>query len=73
MARHGSLEDLEPIPSMDPADPYNWSTGRVRIHPRPACYDILLTGGLESNQLGIGGLPCNDGVFHGIGDPVRIC
>ena len=27
--RHGKL-DLDPIPSMDPADPYNWSSWKVR-------------------------------------------
>jgi len=26
--RHGTL-DLDPIPSMDPADPYNWPLWRV--------------------------------------------
>ena len=27
--RHGTL-DLDPIPSMDPADPYNWAVWKVR-------------------------------------------
>lgn len=27
--RHGTL-DLDPIPSMDPADPYNWPLWKVR-------------------------------------------
>jgi hypothetical protein len=29
LARHGTL-DLDPIPDMNDADPYNWSTWRVR-------------------------------------------
>lgn len=28
MERHGTLE-LDPIPSMDPADPYNWPSWKV--------------------------------------------
>lgn len=28
MQRHGTL-DLDPVPSMDPADPYNWPTWKV--------------------------------------------
>lgn len=28
--RHGTL-DLDPIPSMDPADPYNWALWKVSI------------------------------------------
>lgn len=30
--RHGTL-DLDPIPSMDPADPYNWAVWKVRNSP----------------------------------------
>jgi hypothetical protein len=30
MERHGTLE-LDPIPSMDPADPYNWPSWKVRF------------------------------------------
>lgn len=30
MERHGTLE-LDPIPSMDPADPYNWPSWKVNI------------------------------------------
>lgn len=35
--RHGTV-NLDPIPSMDPADPYNWPSWKVRtndpcIHP----------------------------------------
>lgn len=29
--RHGTLE-LDPIPSMDPADPYNWPSWKVSNH-----------------------------------------
>lgn len=29
--RHGTLE-LDPIPSMDPADPYNWPSWKVGSH-----------------------------------------
>lgn len=29
LARHGTL-DLDPIPDMTDADPYNWSQGKVR-------------------------------------------
>lgn len=29
--RHGTL-DLDPIPSMDPADPYNWPSWKVSRH-----------------------------------------
>jgi hypothetical protein len=29
--RHGTL-DLDPIPSMDPADPYNWPSWKVNRH-----------------------------------------
>ena len=29
LAKHGTL-DLDPIPDMNDADPYNWSTWRVR-------------------------------------------
>lgn len=33
--RHGKL-DLDPIPSMDPADPYNWPSWKVsRIQVEP--------------------------------------
>lgn len=28
--RHGTV-DLDPIPSTDPADPYNWPSWKVRI------------------------------------------
>jgi hypothetical protein len=28
MERHGTLE-LDPVPSMDPADPYNWPSWKV--------------------------------------------
>ncbi len=30
MERHGTLE-LDPIPSMDPADPYNWPSWKVSL------------------------------------------
>lgn len=29
LQRHGTL-DLDPVPSMDPADPYNWPLLKVR-------------------------------------------
>jgi hypothetical protein len=32
MERHGTLE-LDPIPSMSPADPYNWPEWKVSQHP----------------------------------------
>lgn len=31
LQRHGTL-DLDPVPSMDPADPYNWPTWKVIHH-----------------------------------------
>lgn len=31
LQRHGTL-DLDPVPSMDPADPYNWPLLKVRNH-----------------------------------------
>jgi len=30
LERHGTL-DLAPIPSMDPADPYNWASWKVSL------------------------------------------
>ena len=33
--RHGTL-DLDPIPSMDPADPYNWALWKVSNNTRQA-------------------------------------
>jgi hypothetical protein len=30
LERHGTL-DLDPIPGMDPADPYNWSDWKVSV------------------------------------------
>lgn len=30
LERHGTLE-LDPMPSMDPADPYNWPSWKVNI------------------------------------------
>jgi hypothetical protein len=34
LAKHGTL-DLEPIPDMTDADPYNWPRWRVRDHSTP--------------------------------------
>lgn len=36
MERHGTLE-LDPIPSMDPADPYNWPSWKVSGVESPFC------------------------------------
>jgi hypothetical protein len=33
LERHGTL-DLDPVPSMDPADPYNWPSWKVRLQIR---------------------------------------
>lgn len=41
LQRHGTL-DLDPIPGMGPADPYNWPEWKVRN---------LYTGEMEANSL----------------------
>jgi hypothetical protein len=40
MDRHGTLE-LDPIPSMDPADPYNWPSWKVSARSQTR---LILTG-----------------------------
>lgn len=32
LERHGTLE-LDPVPAMDDADPYNWPSWKVHHHP----------------------------------------
>lgn len=36
LQRHGTL-NLEPLPSEDPADPYNWPVWKVRIRDNRLC------------------------------------
>ncbi|KAJ7615307.1 major facilitator superfamily domain-containing protein [Roridomyces roridus] len=47
LQRHGTL-DLDPMPSMDPADPYNWSNSKKIInHTLVAFHAIVATGALH--------------------------
>lgn len=43
--RHGTL-DIDPIPSMDPADPYNWPLWKVR---KNAMLDLYIADSLTEN------------------------
>lgn len=64
LERHGTL-DLDPIPSMDPADPYNWPTWKVSdsFHSLPRTIQRL-TRRLETHQSSACGVPRLHGHFH---------
>lgn len=65
LAKHGTLE-LDPVPSMSDADPYNWPRWKVRYSRRPP--PAQLTDNItESNQLDIGRVPRPHVDFHGLG------
>lgn len=50
IARHGTI-DLDPTPSMDPADPYNWPSWKVRKNlSRTNILGISLEGGRKKNR-----------------------
>ena len=60
MQRHGTT-DLQPLPSMDPADPYNWSTWKVRsTTERRYLRSNQLTEGKEKRQSHTAQLPRHD-------------
>jgi hypothetical protein len=60
LQRHGTL-DLDPVPSMDPADPYNWPSWKVSSKQLRNCCDSDV---LENVQLGVGRFPRLHGHFH---------
>lgn len=80
LARHGTL-DLDPIPDMNDADPYNWPTWRVNITtPKKNCTKITPdrptsanTPFTENHQPNPGRLPRHDRSLHRSIHPVRFC
>ncbi|KAJ7627490.1 major facilitator superfamily domain-containing protein [Roridomyces roridus] len=41
LERHGTI-DLDPMPSLDPADPYNWPTGKKRLNLALVSFHALM-------------------------------
>lgn len=68
--RHGTA-DLDPIPDMSDADPYNWPTWKVRYFQTPN-QPVQLTKYPENNQSRPRSLPRHDGHIHCILNPIRI-
>ncbi|GMF71865.1 unnamed protein product [Aspergillus oryzae] len=73
LQRHGTV-DLDPMPDMTDADPYNWPTWKVHTKLLDARW-ITPTNSLsriEIPQSGNGRVPCDDGDLHRGCDSVRL-
>lgn len=57
LQRHGTIE-LDPLPTMGDADPYNWPTWKVTFHHAPFMSTLANTFILESPQSNLRRLPC---------------
>lgn len=62
LKRHGTLS-LDPLPSVDPADPYNWPNWKVRTHRIPR-RGQRLTSIQEKRQFGARRIPRHDDHIH---------
>jgi hypothetical protein len=60
--RHGTL-DLDPIPSMDPADPYNWASWKVSSKTLVRCRSQA-DSMTENSQSRSCCVPCLHGYLH---------
>lgn len=74
MRRHGTL-DLDPMPSMDPADPYNWKLSKVRAHSRTEnrMETARGTDRAETHQPPPGCSACIHGHLHGFWRHSGVC
>lgn len=70
LERHGTLS-LDPLPDYGDADPYNWSSTKVRILVMCTLLRAKFQHS-ESGQSAAGCLSCDDGDFHSSFDSIRV-
>lgn len=66
MARHGTV-DLNPLPTMDPADPLNWPAWKVTKELEESSVDKIADMKTETRQPDSCGLQCHDDYIHSSG------
>lgn len=63
LKRHGTLS-LDPLPSADPADPYNWPSWKVRMSRAVFTFLTLTDSFLEKHQSSARRIPRHDDYVH---------